>query len=122
MAALQLAISFGTLLFESKTSTLTAPSALATPLTLLMIACSTGFDWIATKSAIVICFFAVGVPVAVLTLITRTPVRTASTASVAPATFALENDGLRLIAPSFFLYWTPATDRTPRPLGASACA
>jgi len=28
---------------------------------------------------------------------------------VAPATFALENDGLRLIAPSFFLVWTPAT-------------
>jgi hypothetical protein len=76
---------------------------LATALTLLMIACSTGLDWIATKSAIVTGFFAVGVPVAVLTLITRTLVTTASTASVTPTTLALEDDGLRLIAPSFIV-------------------
>src|SRR5262245_16570046 len=119
MASLQLAISLGTLLLESKTSTLTAPSALATALTLLMIACSTGFDWIATKRAIVTGFLAAGLPVAVPTLITSTPVRIAATASVAPTALALDDDALRLI-PSSFSCGPLRRDRPPTPLGDSA--
>src|SRR5258708_28876089 len=58
MASLQLASSVCTLLAESKTTKRAAPSASATWLKALMIACSTGLAWIATKSATVTSFLA----------------------------------------------------------------
>src|SRR4051812_42434499 len=49
IASLQFAISFGTLLLESKTTNFAPPSCFAIALKLLMMACSTGLAWIATK-------------------------------------------------------------------------
>src|SRR5262245_31691004 len=57
IASLQFAISFCTELLESNTVKVVAPSFLPTALNWLMIACSTGLDWMATKSAIETGFF-----------------------------------------------------------------